>query len=179
MGIQVGIFPMKKSQKILCSVSHTWQGHSECSLLKADTQAVSQLASSLQSRIHLPRVLLVLFKQASKLSSFESSLNTNFLHLLMFLTYITEANWVVASLAVINAISMTWTSWINEINSKFDLYTSTVDLQKCTYSHRKYPKRDYIPQDNQWSYRSIHIVDIRRRILTCIPNSSHNHWKGS
>ena len=116
MGIQVGIFPMKKSQKILCSVSHTWQGHSECSLLKADTQAVSQLASSLQSRIHLPRVLLVLFKQASKLSSFESSLNTNWLQLLMFPTYIAEANWVVASLAAINAISMTWTSWINQIN---------------------------------------------------------------
>ena len=107
MGILVGIFPRNSIRKRLSQFKKTWQGHSECSILKADTQAVSQLVSSLQSKIHWPRVLLVLFKQASKLSSLESSWSTINYHSWIILTYVAEADRIVASLTSINAISMT------------------------------------------------------------------------
>ena len=160
MGIQVGIFPIKNYQKTLWSVSQTWQGHSECSVLNADTQAVSQLVSSLQSRIHWPSVLLVLIKQASKLSSFKSSLNTNWLQLLVFLTYIAEANWVGASLAAINTINMTWTSWINEIiRPLFNNGSSKMYLQS-----------PHFPQARLHSMRQSEALQVE---VHCIYSSSH------
>ena len=57
------------------SIEQSWQGHSECWILKFDTQLVSQLLSSLQFKMHWPRVLLALFIQAFKLSSLEPFLN--------------------------------------------------------------------------------------------------------
>ena len=169
MGIQVGTFPIKKYQKMLWSVSQTWQGHSECSLLKADTQAVSQLVSSLQSKIHWPRVLLVLFKQASKLSSLESSWSTINYHSWIILTYVAKADRVVASLTSINAISMT--------RARLKCYKHNKKCVRTTYSHHKQRQRDNIPWDNPMSYRLTHIARVDPRIERCTPISSHSHWK--
>ena len=82
MGNLVDICPMEWNLRTFRPGQLTWQGHSEWSSLKAETHADSQLVSSLQFRTHCPRVLLVLSKQASKLSSLESSLKTS--RLLLF-----------------------------------------------------------------------------------------------
>ena len=71
--IQAGIFPKQILKKLL--IIFTWHGHSECPVLKVWTHVASQLESSLQSKMHWPRVLLFFDRQASMLSSLVASFN--------------------------------------------------------------------------------------------------------
>ena len=75
--IQVGIFPKQILIEWFQQFSRTWHGHSEWFVLKVWTQTASQFVSSLQSKMHWPRVLLFFDRQASMLSSSVASFNKN------------------------------------------------------------------------------------------------------
>ena len=159
-----GHFSYERVLKNFQSDPLTWHGHSACSSLKAETQADSQLISSLQSKTHCPRFLLVLVKQTSRLSSFESSFKMNNFHFAYSLkipTYVTEADRVAASLAAINAISMTWACFkLNHFLSKrLERVLSEYYLQSLQVAQaRLHSKRHSVdPQaDTHCKYSSSH-----------------------
>ena len=162
----------------------TWQGQSEWYSLNTVTHVASQLVSSLQSRMHWPKVLLFFDKQASRLSSL-------------------VASWKIACFLVIfhsfdlhcrsKLHSRSYCS-LRDSPCDMDMLNSMLRYFKCiihvlgiaiykyywnkvlTYNHCKQLSLDCNPKRNCYHCKLQYIWGIHHRIAKYKPSSDHNRW---
>ena len=140
--------------------------------MKTETQEVSQLVSSLQSRIHCPKVLLVFVKQASWLSAFDSSLKASYKLQIKAFNSHCKNKWDLHTLGNHRCNRYDMDKLKNE-NRVGSLPGRTY---KDTHNHHRQKQRGYTPSHSQKSCRLICIAIIHLRISKYIPNSIHSPW---